>query len=424
MIDDIDYHIVRDVDTCLLYDVNASRIFRISSEAGDYLERLDSESEFHSIVEYLSKGTSCERPICTVDFCSSAWWHTGRLDKLTLNVTYQCNLRCKYCYASFGKYDSLESSTGTERFTSYIDILCRFGVHEIGEIMFFGGEPMLAPDVIEGICDHIGNLVDAQILDSVPDYTMISNLTVLDDRMVEIIEHNDIHITMSIDGPEEVNDLLRITADGAGTFRRIKSNWLKIKDHIVNAEATYTRVQEDHGISYGNLQDWLSREFNLPRENCIVVPVYDCPGYEVESDLSKDLFQETSFDAEDGDLLEIIRRNATMDVFCTAGYASLCILPNGDMYPCHMYAIDSYYLLGNIMELKDMDDYILKLQLLDSVRKNQWPACDGCWARRICHFCPALIICGHHDSLLVDGSVCERRRFSFDCTLRKILEKA
>src|ERR1035441_3901732 len=71
---------------------------------------------------------------------------------LTLNVSNACNLACVYCYANGGDYGRQEK-TRMERGLALksIDTMYR-NFAAIDSIMFFGGEPTLAMDIIEAVC--------------------------------------------------------------------------------------------------------------------------------------------------------------------------------------------------------------------------------------------------------------------------------
>ena len=55
---------------------------------------------------------------------------------------------------------------------------------------------------------------------------MVSNGTLIDEKMANLIHMYDIKVTISIDGPEEIHDLNRVDAAGKGSFSRvIRSPW-------------------------------------------------------------------------------------------------------------------------------------------------------------------------------------------------------
>lgn len=77
---------------------------------------------------------------------------------LCLNIAHDCNLRCKYCFASQGDYDThkreLMSFDVAKR---AVDLLIRSteGKRQHCEIDFFGGEPLMNFDVVKQTIEYI-----------------------------------------------------------------------------------------------------------------------------------------------------------------------------------------------------------------------------------------------------------------------------
>ena len=107
---------------------------------------------------------------------------------------------------------------------------------EVEEISFFGGEPLLNIDVIEIICKYF-SCKDIK-------FSMVTNLTLLDEKVINLINKYNIMITGSLDGPKDINYANRLTLDGEGTFDIISDNIKKLKIKNPKAlkmiEATYT----------------------------------------------------------------------------------------------------------------------------------------------------------------------------------------
>lgn len=115
-----------------------------------------------------------------------------------IHATNQCNYSCIYCYSDSGNKTEGELS-GEE----IIELVSSLMDHEIGKIVFTGGEPFLREDLIEilseikkfnyryiPICvNSNGSLIDAQMARNV----------------VGIIDE----IRISIDGIREFNDIIR-----------------------------------------------------------------------------------------------------------------------------------------------------------------------------------------------------------------------
>ena len=76
------------------------------------------------------------------------------LEKLTINISNVCNLKCKYCYANKGCYNSKEGIMTKETAKVALDVFYK-KYSTIKTIMLFGGEPTLNLEIIEFICKYI-----------------------------------------------------------------------------------------------------------------------------------------------------------------------------------------------------------------------------------------------------------------------------
>ena len=71
---------------------------------------------------------------------------------LCLNVAHTCNLSCEYCFASQGKYNGDRAIMSYEVGQRAIDYLLEnSGHHRNLDVDFFGGEPLMAWEVVKQI---------------------------------------------------------------------------------------------------------------------------------------------------------------------------------------------------------------------------------------------------------------------------------
>lgn len=155
----------------------------------------------------------------------AGWLRNDHLHLIIL-PTERCNFRCTYCYEDF----SIGRMTPTT-----VTAVKRLIDHRVGElsslyVSWFGGEPLLAVDVIEEIASHI-----VQRRREWPELhyaaDMTTNAFLLDPPMVEKLVSLGITLfQISLDGPETLHNRTRIRADGQGSFRRIWHNLLAIRD--------------------------------------------------------------------------------------------------------------------------------------------------------------------------------------------------
>ena len=127
------------------------------------------------------------------------------LRMLVLSLTGDCNLACRYCYAS-GQDRSMMTWETARR---AIDLAATGGAPFI--LQFSGGEPLLALPLLRQIADyvrtnHIRVRMDLQ-----------TNGTLITDETADFLYDAGIGVGVSLDGRPSVHDMLRCHPDGRGT---------------------------------------------------------------------------------------------------------------------------------------------------------------------------------------------------------------
>jgi uncharacterized protein len=146
------------------------------------------------------------------------------IQELILLPTEKCNFRCTYCYEDFelGKMSEV-TQRAIERFIER-------RVPELKELRltWFGGEPLLATDVIVRIASFAHALCKShgvKLLGSMT--TNAYNLSIPVAK--ELLSYNHDFYQITLDGWEEVHDQTRRRADGKGTFGVIWNNLLGLR---------------------------------------------------------------------------------------------------------------------------------------------------------------------------------------------------
>jgi uncharacterized protein len=146
--------------------------------------------------------------------------------QLILLPTEQCNFRCTYCYEDFaiGRM-SPETVIAVKRLIGRrADRLSHL------QISWFGGEPMLARPIIEDISSFAR---DAEQRSGHLSYAgdMTTNGYLLNGKAIEFLADLGIRTyQISLDGPKQYHDRTRVRADGGGSFDRIWTNLLSIRE--------------------------------------------------------------------------------------------------------------------------------------------------------------------------------------------------
>lgn len=140
--------------------------------------------------------------------------------RVTLLVTTNCNLRCVYCYASAGDAESRTIPFGICQ--AAIDLIvgnaARLGVPDIHVAFHGGGEPTTAFGLIQQCSDYGRAAAAAHGLQA--SFSLVTN-GVLTDAQVDWLADNMYGISISLDGPADVQDLQRPMRSGRGSCEHV-----------------------------------------------------------------------------------------------------------------------------------------------------------------------------------------------------------
>ena len=280
---------------------------------------------------------------------------------LCLHICHDCNLRCRYCFADEGAYHSAREFMTEDTAKAAIDFLIRnSGNRKVLEVDFFGGEPLMCLPTIKNVVAYAreqASKAGKKFL-----FTTTTNALLLDDDAIDFFNREMENVVLSIDGRKEVHDAIRKTVNGKGSFdividkikkfvqsRGDKSYYVRgtftsknldfSKDVIFLAENGFDSVSMEPVVT--DIPDLEIKEEHLPEINS-----------EYENLLSKYLekhdngkgfnFFHFNVDLEGGVCLQ---KKVSA---CGAGNEYFSVVPNGDIYPCHQFAGDKDFLMGNV----------------------------------------------------------------------------
>ena len=314
-----------------------------------------------------------------------------------LNIIHACNLRCKYCFADEGEYNGHKGVMTLETAKKAIDyVVKRSGPRRNIEIDLFGGEPTMIMDTIKEIIKYARD--NEKEWKKNIRFTMTTNATLLTDEMMDFMDKEMGNIILSLDGRKEVNDNVRIKADGSGSYDDILPNVKKMiskrtPGKMYFVRGTFTRENLDF---YNDVVSMLNEGF---REISIEPVVLD--GCHPLSLREEDL--DTIFENYDKLYNEMARRKREgKDNFnfyhfnidlqggpcvykrisgCGAGFEYVAITPQGDVYPCHQFVGKEEYKLGTIFDDTYNSELGKEFKMAHIYNK---PKCKECWARFYC----------------------------------------
>lgn len=139
--------------------------------------------------------------------------------------TEQCNLRCVYCYENYKLGEMTESTQ--QAFVLWLKKNIRR--YTSVRVEWFGGEPLVAKNVIYKLSEQIINICR----EARKPYTasITTNGTLLDlDTFKMLLRCHVTSFQVTVDGPKETHDKLRVRSDKTGTFDWIMNNLQAIKE--------------------------------------------------------------------------------------------------------------------------------------------------------------------------------------------------
>jgi uncharacterized protein len=323
------------------------------------------------------------------------WERKPVVKALCLHICHDCNLRCKYCFASTGSFGGHRSMMDSETGKKAIDFLIEKSAGRRNlEVDFFGGEPLMNFEVVKQIVEYARSR--EKEADKNFRFTITTNALLLNEKNKEFINENMHNVVLSIDGRKEINDKMRCRTDGTGSYDSILP---KIKDLADSrnqdkyyVRGTFTRENLDFSKDVLHLADEGFKQISVEP----VVAAKDS-GYDIREQDLEQLFQEYESLAN-----EYVKRGKTDKDFnffhfmidlkqgpcvikrlggCGSGHEYLAVTPEGDLYPCHQFVGDEKFKMGNVHQGEFNTDFQKNFQKSNVYTKKD---CSECWAKFYC----------------------------------------
>ena len=174
------------------------------------------------------------------------------LEIMYLIVTDNCNLACRYCFEETPMRINLFRPTNMniEVARASIDFFAkmttRYGNPEKEKVIhLYGGEPLVNEKVVRFSIEYIRELGERGILSSTCKTAMVTNGTLITEDLASLFAENGTTIGISIDGPQEINNLYRRAKnDGLNVFSSAMNTLDLLKKHRVKVGLSVTLTPE------------------------------------------------------------------------------------------------------------------------------------------------------------------------------------
>ncbi len=317
------------------------------------------------------------------------------IKSMCLHIAHDCNLRCKYCFASTGDFGTGRKLMPFETGKAAIDFLLEKSVgRENLDVDFFGGEPLMNFEVVKEIVAYARS--KEKEYGKHFDFTITTNGMLLNDENIDFINQEMHNVVLSLDGRKEVNDRMRTRVDGSGSYDKILPNFKKLVEKRGDKEyyvrGTYTKYNLDFSEDVMHI-------YEAGFDQISVEPVMEKPEIEyalTEEDLER-IYQE--YDRLTERLSEVRKEGGFINFFhfmidlnqgpcvvkrlrgCGSGNEYVSVTPDGDIYPCHQFVGMEEYKMGNLSDGTFRED--IKKEFA-STHVYSKPACQDCWAKFYC----------------------------------------
>jgi uncharacterized protein len=338
----------------------------------------------------------------------------GHLKGLTLVVTDDCTLRCRYCFVrgrrTGGSVSYMTSTTARKAVDFYFS---RASHSEKSAVFFYGGEPLLHFELIRDCVAYAESRAERRAGDF--GFTITTNGTLLTEEILDFLIHKDIGLAVSLDGPADIHDRYRTSEDGKPSHALVMGNLERIREK--NPEYYDRRV----GLSMvlappfdlPGIETWFERRGDLLSGRKITMSfVIDPPGdfyreYSPHREADREAFlaQRASLRSRLGNSdkadprTEVFSRNICLpdirnlhgrrreplrgedfflDALCIPGLKNLIVHADGGFSFCSN--IGEHLSIGNLDSGFDFEAIRRLIDLYIDISRP----CLRCWALRLC----------------------------------------
>lgn len=433
VVDDLAYDIIALYETTSKEDIILQMLEKYSDKElakaiGGEISRADVEQAIADIEQLKADGNLFTEDIYE-DYIGSFKSRETVVKALCLHIAHDCNLACRYCFAEEGEYHGRRELMTYEVGKQAIDFLiANSGNRRNLEIDFFGGEPLMNFDVVKQIVAYGRSLEEKH--NKKFRFTLTTNGILLNDEIMEYCNKEMSNVVLSIDGRKEVNDKMRPSRNGKGSYDIIMPKFQKFAESRHQdkyyVRGTFTHNNLDFAEDVKHLAELGFKQISVEP-----VVALDDEAYSIQpGDLEK-CYEE--YDKLASYMIECKKAGKDFNFFhfmidlsggpcvakrlsgCGSGTEYLAVTPWGDLYPCHQFVGEEDFLMGNVWDGVKTPELREEFKCCNVYSKEK---CKNCFAKFYCSGgCAANSNKFHHNINDTYDIGCELQRKRVECAI-------
>lgn len=152
-----------------------------------------------------------------------------KIKNLVLLISNACNFNCEYCQIEKNIEQGKQINMTEEIAESAINLFLENQDNDaIKTVTITGGEPFLNPEILKFIIEK----ADQEIANK--RIVLFTNGSLVTQPFIDLFKKHDVLVLLSMDGPKEMHDHARKTAQGDGTFEKVFHSYKQLSKAGVN----------------------------------------------------------------------------------------------------------------------------------------------------------------------------------------------
>jgi radical SAM protein with 4Fe4S-binding SPASM domain len=316
----------------------------------------------------------------TQEFLDEHFKGRPHLTSLQIELTSRCNERCIHCYIPHeNKINDIDPSL-------FYDVLDQCRDMGILDLTLSGGEPMLH----RNFCEFLRKAKEYDFSISI-----LSNLTLLDEEIIAEMKKNrlsSVQVSLYSMQPEIHDSITKLP----GSFYKTRDAILCLIENDIPLQISCPTMKQNKN-DYVDVLNWAHEHKVRAITDYIMMARYDHTTGNLGNRLSLEeagvvindiIANDDDYQKEmaNTDIAATELRDISNDIVCGVCVASICMVANGNVYPCAGW---QGYVCGNAREtsLHEIWEKSHMVKYLRDLRKKDFPKCLQCPDKAFCAMC-------------------------------------